>query len=133
MNAASAEDHGARRTQRDTLATTDAEVESLANSLVNRYGEPRTRIPSVEVDVLNSPATVDTIAALDLSDVIELTNCPAQVGASTVGLFIEGYSETLAATSWVIAFNTTSTDGSAAWILGDSVLSVLGSTTIPTY
>ena len=133
LNAASAEDHGARRTQRDTLATTDAEVESLANSLVNRYGEPRTRIPSVEVDVLNSPATVDTIAALDLSDVIELTNCPAQVGASTVGLFIEGYSETLAATSWVIAFNTTSTDGSAAWILGDSVLSVLGSTTIPTY
>lgn len=130
VNQASVDEHGWHRATVELLALTDTELESAASRLTSLYAQPKARIPSVTVDVLNSPLGMVVASSLGISDVIELTNCPVQLGPATQTLFVEGYSESITATSWVVTYNTTSTDGATAWILDSATLSILDSTTI---
>lgn len=126
---------GAYRGSIDTVLTTLTEAYAFAQSRVNRFSSPKARIPAVEVDVVNT-ATAQILPLLqaDISSVLRLTNLPAHVHATpTLDLFIEGYSETITGTSWVMSIFGTDASGMTAWVLDDPVYSVLDSTTILAY
>ena len=62
---------------------------------------------------------------------ITVTNLPAGLPTTTLDLFVEGISDEVGPNDWVRTITTSSLiRGGAAWVLGDSDLSVLGSTTI---
>ncbi len=52
----------------------------MALRLVQTYAEPRLRVPSLTVDVLNCGADMDDLLALNVGSLIEVTGLPSQAG-----------------------------------------------------
>ena len=122
--------YGQYRQSLDTTLDSEVQALDLASFRLRHFSTPSLRVASVGVDLLNAGANVPALLALDLSDVISLTNLPVQAFPTTSALlFVEGYTETISGTSWTIALNTASADGYQAWILDNAIYSVLDSTT----
>lgn len=125
--------HGKYPTDLTGLAVTgDERALSAAQWLVTVYAEPAARMPSVSVDLLTlTNAQAASVQALELSDRLKITGLPSQAfnGTTTADLILEGWTETLTATTWDMTFNTSSFEQVRAWILGDATYGVLGSTT----
>lgn len=110
------------------------EVQSAASNAIYRSASPRARVTQVSVDVTAIPAAQRAkVLAADIGTRIELTALPGQAPASTLTLFVEGYEESLSATTHVITFNTTPGDLDAAWVLDSPSLSVLDTSTLVAY
>lgn len=127
---ASIDDYGTYRTTRDLLSNDELELQAATDWLVSRYANPRTRIPSVPVDVLNASATL--AAALlnaDIDTRFTLAGLPAQAPAASLDLLVEGYSESISATSHTITFNVSAADVYQVLILDDATRGQLDSTT----
>lgn len=134
VNAASQAEHDVYVVSETSITTSDNEAASAAQWRTNTYGTPLTRVPAVSVDLLTQPSLIATVTAVDLGSAIRLTGLPSQAPASTVDLFVEGYSEDLALDAWDVKFTTTPiTPGATAWVLDSATYSVLGTTTIPAY
>jgi hypothetical protein len=132
QNAASIATHEQYPVDLELLVNTDDEALDVANWRVTNYAEPAARLPDVTVDLLTqTQATQQALMALEISDRMTITGMPSQAvnGTTTLNLIVEGWTETLTASSWDMAFNTSNFAQSAAWILDDTALSVLGSTT----
>lgn len=127
--------YGAYRGSVDTALTTLAEADAMARFRVNGRGEPKSRIPAVEVDLVNTTTSqILPLLQADISDVLRVTNLPTQANpAATVDLFIEGYTESITGTTWSLSIFGTDASGMTAWVLDDSTFSVLDSTTILVY
>jgi len=132
VDAASVAEYGPRRQALELWTTSDADVEAAAAWVTSRYSTPAVRIPTVSTDVL-AVSSPGSLLGLQLSSVIRLANVPAQVGPATIDLFVEGWSESITGTSWMVTFNTSSADGWSAWQLDSATLSVLGTTTTLAY
>lgn len=90
-------------------AATDTSLESAAGWLVRRYGDIAPHIPSVTLDLLTmDAATAAQVLSLEIGDRIQITGMPSQTpGGATVDLFVEGFSESVSASSWALTINTT--------------------------
>src|SRR5581483_3368711 len=105
---------------------------------VSVLGQPTSRVPSLTVDLLTLPASQFSIAAfyaLDVGSVIKLASLPSQApddaGQPLAEYHVfEGITETLDLNSHTAALYTSPLPQSAAWVPGDSLLGVLGTTTV---
>lgn len=122
--------YGQYRQSLDTTLDSEVQALDLASFRLRHFSTPSLRVASVGVDLFNAGASIPALLALDLSDVISLTNLPVQAfPTATALLFVEGYTESVSGTSWTVALNTASADGYQAWILDNAIYSVLDSTT----
>ena len=120
---ASQDDYGIHSTDL-SLATTDPDLPlQAANWKVNQYGQPRTRVPNVKVD-LTSMAAADQalLLAADVSTRFTVNNIPSQAVATSKAYFVEGYSKTIGLESFEVEFNTSDAAVSDVWTVEDPVL-----------
>jgi hypothetical protein len=105
------------------------EAQAAAVSLVYRYAEPKVRISTVTVDVVNlSTSQRALVLAADIGTLFTIASLPGQAPSSSMPLYLEGYSETITPTGHVISMNTTpgGWDTNVA-VLNDAAHNVLGS------
>jgi hypothetical protein len=138
MRAVNADSITARGPYRDSLevpAYNDAAVAAIGHWRVALYGEPKPRLPNLTFSLLRlsreNPTLCAQLLGLAISSMIRLTNLPSQAPASTLDLFVEGWSEVIDRKQglWTITFNCSPADGHQAWQLGVPGFSELGSTT----
>lgn len=128
INQASVDDYGRHAPPDVELLTTDPmQAEAAANWLVNRYGEPRARVPAMTVDVLALPSATQTaLLAATVGTRFVVSNWPAQVGGTyDFGFFVEGYTEAIDPESHVIALNVSPAAITDVFILDDAVRGAL--------
>jgi hypothetical protein len=120
-------------TDKTYLLSTDDEVLSRLNWLVNTRKDPFPRVASLSIDVLTlSAADQATILALDVGSTIRVTGWPSQSPTgSTADFVVDGFTMTITKDSWTFDANVTYAAPFRAWVLDDSVSSVLDSTTRP--
>lgn len=129
---ASINDHGLYRTSIQIVSSSDNEVASAASNMLAKYAQPTTRISNVAVDVVNAPQRAAVLAA-DIGTRFGISGLPVQAPADSMYLFLEGYTEAISTTSHTLTMNTTPAPDAPGWVLGDAVLSNLGSTTYLVY
>jgi len=135
------------------VSTELTEIEGAARNALTRYAEPVVRVSQVGVDVGNISGSdgpfygdglygagvypgatqQSLILAADIGTQFTITGLPAQAPFDPWPLFLEGYTESITATSHMLTLNTTPADRVQKWVLGSPTLSVLASTTIPAY
>ena len=104
----------------------------------NIFGQPVTRIPALTVDLLTLPASEFSIASFygnDIGSAIELTGLPSQAPDSAgqplaAYCVVEGINETLDLGTHTAQVYTSPLAQNAAWIPGDALLGVLGTTDV---
>jgi hypothetical protein len=121
--------------QNGTLSTDD--LMDTAQWQTGVFGQPASRVPAVTIDMLTQPPAEFSIAAfyrqVELTAAVQLDGLPGQAPAGpTAGvLIVEGIQETFGLGIRQVQLNTAPAAQSNAWILGDPVLGVLGTTTVP--
>lgn len=108
----------------------DSEALSLAKTLLNRNKTHYAEIRTLETNGLN-PLAQAQITTREIGNRITLTWAPVQGGSSfSIPLLIEGYEHSFTPTTWRSQWQVSLIQRSSFWVLGDSVLSLLGQTTI---
>jgi len=133
VNKTSADDYGTSAVTLTLLTTSDNEVMAAANWKANASAEINPRLPNLTLDLLTSPALHAAAMLLAIGSRITLTGLPAQAPASSVDLFIEGWSETISSGGWSLAWNASPADQSTVWVLAVAGFSELGITTRISY
>jgi len=134
VNQTSIDDYGLYRDETAVVSETDAAALSAAQWRVNNYGDPRTRVPDLAVEVgkleAKASASVAAVLASDIGTKWRVTGLPATAPASQADVFVEGLAETIGKRVWQIVFNTSPGDvSSPVWQLGVAGFSELGDTT----
>jgi len=117
-----------------TYSTDD--VMDAGNWQVGVNGQPVSRVPSLTVDLLTQPASEFSIASFygtDIGSAVHLAGLPSQAPDSTgqplaTYHVIEGVNETLDLHTRTCQLYTSPLAQNAAWIPGDTLLGVLGTT-----
>lgn len=87
--------------------STDYDALQNAAWKVETHLDPQTRITSVDVDLLKANDTLaGNCLALDIGDLITVTGLPAQAPASSMSLFVEGWTDTIGLNQWRTEFFT---------------------------
>lgn len=103
---ASIDTYGPHARDLATLHATRSAAATRATFLVDSYAEPSVRVPEVEVEVVAfEPPDQAQVLALDVSDLVRVTNLPRQAGEQSTDFFVEGYTETISAHSWQLTLN----------------------------
>jgi len=107
-----------------SLASTDTEYPLQAASwLVNQYGQPRGRVPSVLARLTSLPAAkIASLLAADASTRFTVANIPSQASAANADYFVEGYTKTIGFESFEVTFNVSDATVSDVWTVEDAVL-----------
>jgi hypothetical protein len=116
-NLISIDDYGLYRDSLEIPAASDTDAQAVANWRTGNYGDPRTRVPNLTVNLAKlhtipgGPALVQQILALEISSLIRLTNLPTQAPGTSVDVFVEGWTETIdPAGGWAIELNCSPAD-----------------------
>ncbi|MFD5975571.1 LamG-like jellyroll fold domain-containing protein [Streptomyces bacillaris] len=130
VNAASRSVRGPIGRTVDTLATSDLTTADIGHWILERYAAPRTELRALTVDAytLGLTAYRQWLDA-DIGTPLTVTGMPAQAPAPSMGVTIEGYTETISENRHQLECHTSPTVTATVWVLGDPVYSVLGSTT----
>ena len=130
-NQASIDTHGQYPASYDgLLVMSDEQALDRISWQVGTHAEPEPRFNAMKVDLLAaSQAFQQAAQARELGDRVGISGLPAQAPAGLGNQIIEGWTETLTATSWDMTFNTSPWDLEQAWILGNATYGVLGTTT----
>lgn len=124
-NASSISDYGPYKEAVDSLAYTTGEVTDAAEWRVRKYAEPIVRVPTVTADVVNADdPTSWLLIGVSLDDRFRLSNLPTQAPASTLDVFIEGYTESISATGYTISYYVTPTSLFEVWVVQDATYGV---------
>jgi hypothetical protein len=135
VNADSVAEFGSLTDDAEAACADDDAAQYVAEGLANRRAWPAIKAPTLRVSMLalatSSPAQVDAMLQLARGQRITVTNLPAGLPTTTLDLFVEGISDEVGPNDWVRTITTSSlVRGGGGWVLGDSTMSVLGSTTI---
>lgn len=86
----------------DVVVSTDADARHIAEWEVATRKTPRSRMPSLTVDLLTlaDAVLVEEILAADLSTLITVTDLPDQAPDTDMSVFLEGWTETIGVTQW---------------------------------
>lgn len=118
--------------QRTILSSDTNEALSCAQYLVNRYGDPSPRIPAVEI--AGSRATSQWPAILGAANSTRFTFKRRAYNVISEDVFVEQISEEIVPNSaWKTTFQLSPAIDQAVWVLGSSVNSLLGQSTVVTY
>jgi hypothetical protein len=131
VDAASVDEYGTATSSAKSVADSYDPLQQKAAWLVASYAEPRSRVPSLTVDVLaqvgGTPSAED-ILALTVGSRIQVINQPAQADATTADYFVEGYTETIGPETYRITFNLSPAHPSlSVFVLDDPVRGKLDS------
>lgn len=112
-----------------TIWTTDGnQAQGIANATVTALSDvPRSPRLTVSMDWLTYAGKSDAMLAVELGDLIAVTDLPATAPATYLNLTVEAMEHAISAAGWTVTVDTGTAGG---WKLGDPVLSVLGTTTI---
>lgn len=105
---ASADEYGVAAGSTTSLAQTADALLQLANWQVASYATPRVRVPSLSVDILAHQGltpSAQTLLAVNVGDVLAVTNAPVQADSSSASYFVEGYVEVIGPESYSITYN----------------------------
>ena len=102
----------------------------------NTFGDATSRVPALTVDLNTLPSAEFSIASFygtDIGTAIQLAGLPSQAPDNTgqplaAYQVIEGVNETVTLTSHTVQLYTSPLSQNAAWIPGDALLGVLGTT-----
>lgn len=138
-NDASAAEFGETSVNLTTRLKNDEEAIQAGYWRINRFGDAQLRLDAV---TLNPAAQAngdlwESVLSLELSDCIGLRNLPDKAPDQVTDYFVEHISHEIARDgdrlTWVTTLQVSPATNREAWILGDPVLGVLGSTTILHY
>ncbi|MGW2837302.1 phage head spike fiber domain-containing protein [Streptomyces sp. NPDC001493] len=130
VNAASRAARGPIGRTVDTLAMDDLVTSDLGSWLLQRYAAPHPELRSLTVEAYTLGLTAyRQWLAVDIGTPLTVTGLPAQAPTSSMGVTVEGYTETIGDQQHRLAFHTSPTALATVWVLDDPVYSVLGSTT----
>ena len=120
--------YGVSASTQDYLVTTDAEVQTRLDWLVNTRKTVGPRLPALKLDLLSaSPADQAAVLALDVDSRIDITGMPAQApGGTTLKQWVLGYAETINSSEWSWTANTLDwTQYASAFILDDDTFGLM--------
>lgn len=112
VNGASVDEYGTATASATSVASTADPLLQKAYWLVTSYAEPRTRVPSLTVDVLAHQGltpSAQTLLAVTVGDLLAVTNAPTQSDTTSPSYFVEGGTETIGPESYEISFNLSPT------------------------
>lgn len=110
-----------------TVLTDDAgQLEQHASWAIASYAEPRSRVPSLTVNVLahveDETPTAESLLDVDVSDRLDVTNAPTQADTTSASYFVEGYTEVIGPELYEITFNLSPTYPALnTWVVGDPI------------
>lgn len=101
----------------ETMSDDDDEPLTGAAWRVSIYAEPKVRVPSLSVNLLDFTAapSQDDVLAATVGTLVTVSNQPTQAATSTGSYFIEGCVETITGTSYDLTFNVSPAE---AWTDG---------------
>lgn len=114
------------------LSTLDIDTERMLSRArwETRNPSPKLRWPSISVDLLTQTSIRAAVLTADIGARIALAGLPSSAPATSVEVFMEGYTETISLTAYNVTFNCSPFTPTNLWKLGDATYSVLGSTTV---
>lgn len=122
VDTASQDDFGIYKQTLDTITDNTADALAGAQWRVALGKDPAPRYSTVSVDVTNSStALAAAVMAAEIGTRFTLADLPATAPATSVDLFVEGYTETITATSHRVTFNTSPAAGYDVWTIEDAV------------
>lgn len=106
VNTASRDEYGPHTDSIDLATTSETAPHEAAWWRVNTYGEPKPRVPNIDVEFL-SLATFEQTALMGVTigSLIEVTAQPSQAPTSSASYFVEGYTESISPESYSFSFN----------------------------
>lgn len=116
------------------LSASPSDALGAAQYIQGRYREPPTRVPLAELRGVLNPSLWPTILGLDINSYVVFRRRPLSNGAvqSPISLnqFVEGYGDNVTVgQDWLVSVAMSPADAQTFWVLGDSKLGVLESTT----
>ena len=112
----------------------DTFTASLAQYLVNTYGDPSTRSSAVEVDLYtkNNTAPTSSILAATIGNRFTITALPDASSSpdTSIDLFIEGMSGSINTQQWIWRANASPAPVSSVWQLDSATYSQLDANTV---
>lgn len=111
-SATSSDEYGIAATSVQSVAEFYAPLPQKAHWLIASYAEPRTRVPSLTVDVVAHQGltpSAQTLLGITVGDLLAMSNAPAQNDTTSPSYFVEGYTETIGPESYEISFNLSPT------------------------
>ena len=111
-DASSSNEYGGATATASIVADTYDALQQKANWLIASYSTPRTRVPSLTVDVLAHQGltpSAQTLLGVTVGDLLAVTNAPTQADSTSQSYFVEGYTETIGPESYEISFNLSPT------------------------
>lgn len=137
VDTSSRDEYGEATTSATSVADSYAALQQKAAWLLASYAEPRSRVPSLTVDVLAhqglTPSAHDLLA-LTVGDLLAVTNAPTQADTTDTAYFVEGYSEQIGPESYSITFNLSPTYPTLdVLILDDPARGLLDTTNLLAY
>lgn len=116
----------------EVWAVDQIQAQSVALRLANRDTTvPRAPQLQVSMDRAVAAGVADAVLALDLGDLIEVTDLPATAPATTLRLVVAAIAHAnVGQPGWTVTVDTEPGAAAVGWLLGDDVLSQLGDTTV---
>lgn len=132
---ASFDNYGPRNTELELFTTDEDEIHGAAWWNVNTYSEPVTRVPTLSVSLLAYGTTDQAlILGLGVGSRITVDGLPTQAANAAEDYFVEGYTETITPTSYVLTFNVSPAGPYlSTWVLDSASRSQLDTTTTLAY
>lgn len=127
--------YGQRVFTRTLQAATDWEAQQAAAAFARRYGEARLRVQSITLDPSSNPDLWPVALGVEVSQRVTV-NRRTGAGVTVTGdYFVEKVSHAVDSDSfkWTVTLQLSPVFVDTAWILGDPVYGVLGSTTVCVY
>lgn len=106
VNTTSRDEYGPHTDSIDLATTAETAPHEAAWWRVNTYGEPKPRVPNLDVELL-SLATFEQadVMGVTIGSLIEVTAQPSQAPTSAASYFVEGYTESIGPESYTFSFN----------------------------
>jgi hypothetical protein len=112
----------------DIVSTSDDDVAAAVAWRVNMSSRPLTRFSDLVLDGFTDATYSPQIRRLvDIGARVELTDMPSQAPASTMRQAVQGYTETITDSQWLLSVNATPYAHLIALVLDDPVLGALDS------
>lgn len=124
--------HFERRLTRAILSASQTDALNTAQFLVQRYADPTSRIPKLEVICAKATGKWPVVLAAENSD--RFTWHRSAVADITMDVFVERVSDTVVpGQEWRVAFDLSPAVDQEGWVAGDAALSLAGDTTRAVY
>lgn len=124
---------GQRVAQQEIKTAHDFDLDQAGIYYMQRYGTPRTRIATLTLDPAANPDLWPVVLSLEISQRIRVTRRTTFTYSAEYYIEKIAHSVDAASGKWTVDLQCSPVFVPQAWVLGDTSLGVLGSTTTPVY